>query len=135
VFTRTPVSSATSRSAVASPESPGAIRPFGSAQTPFGLPAGRIAAKGYDMADADVVVAADDLVDFRVKKLFRSRCAFGDRCWFDRRQHVFRFIYRLAFADRVFPRKRSIMRFRATRNSHAVACSTGLSMRKAATNS
>ena len=40
----TPVSSATSRRAVSAAESPGAIWPFGSAQTPSGLPPGRIAA-------------------------------------------------------------------------------------------
>ena len=40
----TPVSSSTSRSAVCSALSPGAISPFGSAQTPSALPCGRIAA-------------------------------------------------------------------------------------------
>src|SRR5215213_38942 len=40
-----PVSSATSRTAVASADSPRSIRPFGNAQRPSGLPAGRIAAK------------------------------------------------------------------------------------------
>src|SRR5437762_264082 len=45
-----PVSSATSRRAASSPRSPGPIRPLGSAQTPVGFPAGRIAASFHSPA-------------------------------------------------------------------------------------